>query len=185
MNLVSMDSALRSGFLPEAWILLILLAGAILLYWSFRERYLVPWIAGWSAFGAAKFLTLVSMSHPHDAVWAVLAYTAFVVSFGLFANAVFLYTHQNKLFWIDVGLLLLAAGSGVARAIWFGPTRLLICEILWRLVLAFASLHLVRFAWGRLNIGRWLLAATLFLLHIDQASTAHTFVGFDILVDLL
>src|SRR5215469_16274602 len=166
MNLVvAMDLALQPGFLAEAWILLILLAGAILLYWSFRERYLVPWIAGWTAFGAAKMLTSLSQSHPGSPFLAAFAYCAFVVA---------------------VGLLILALVFEAIRESWFPGKSLRIFDFLsWRVVLLPAVVELVRFAWGRRNLGRWLLAITLLFLHLDLPPNAHSTVAFDIVVDLL
>src|SRR5215510_10496072 len=107
-----MDLALQPGFLAEAWILLILLAGAILLYWTFREKYLVPWIAGWTAFSAARVFTSLSLSHPLSEFWAALAYCVFVVAVGLFSSAVLLYVQQRKLLWLVGGLLILALVFG-------------------------------------------------------------------------
>src|SRR5215831_6422504 len=96
MNLVTMDLALRSAFLAEASILAILLAGAILLYWSFRERYLVPWIAGWSAFSLAKLLYALGAAPAASRLWIPLAFASFVGAVGLFTGAVFLYVQQRK-----------------------------------------------------------------------------------------
>jgi PAS domain S-box-containing protein len=187
MNLmVAMDLALQPGFLAETWILVILLAGAILLYWSFRERYLVPWIAGWTAFGAAKMLTSLSQSHPWSPFLASFAYCAFVVAVGLFSGAVFLYVQQRKLLWMVGGLLFLALVFGAIRENWFPGKALRIFDFLsWRVVLALAVAQLVRFAWGRRNLGRWLLAITLLFLHLDLQPNAHSIVAFDIVVDLL
>src|SRR5260370_2651748 len=93
MNFLTMDLALQSGFLAEAWILLLLLAGAILLSWSFREKYLLPWIAGWTAFAAAKALASLSGAHAVSGVWS---YAAFVVALGLFSTPVLLHFLQPK-----------------------------------------------------------------------------------------
>src|SRR5260370_2470561 len=93
MNFLTMDLALQSGFLAEAWILLILLAGAILLSWSFREKYLIPWIAGWTAFGAAKALASLSGAHGVSGFWS---YAAFVVAVCLVSSAVFLYVRRDN-----------------------------------------------------------------------------------------
>src|SRR5215831_15105800 len=108
MILVTMDLALRSPFLAEGLILLILLAGTVLLYWSFRERYLVPWMGGWVLCGLGKAFGDLAQRPGHSHIWLALTYTAFVAAAGLFAIGVFLYVHQKKLL-LPVGLLLFFA----------------------------------------------------------------------------
>src|SRR5262249_45827547 len=43
---------------------------------------------------------------------------------------------------------------------------------------------LVRVAWGRRTVGRWLLAAMFLLLHLDVAQSQHRLMAYDFLVDL-
>src|SRR3954453_9994812 len=92
----TMNLSLQSAFLAEMSTLLILLAGAILLYSSFREKYLVPWIAGWSVFTVSKVFLALSASQPLALMWAALAYGTYVVSVGLFAASVFFYVSHQK-----------------------------------------------------------------------------------------
>src|SRR5580698_6973105 len=94
-----MDFTLQSAFLAEMSTLLILLAGAILLYGSFREKYLVPWIAGWGFFTLSKVFLALSTSRAPAPTWTALAYGSYVVAVGLFATAVFFYVAQRKLIW--------------------------------------------------------------------------------------
>src|SRR5215831_19159818 len=130
MSLVTMDLALQSGFPAEAWILLILLAGAILLFWSFRERYLIPWIAGWTVFGSAKALASLTLSHGLSGFWP---YAAFVLAVGLFSGAVFVYVHQAKHLWLVGALFLLALVYGGVPEIWVPFRRFWILDFLsWR-----------------------------------------------------
>src|SRR5262245_3152961 len=182
MNLVNMDLALRSAFLAEASILLILLAGAMLLYWSFRERYLVPWIAGWSFYSLAKLAFALSAAPAASRFWAPLAYASFVLAVGLFTGAVFLYVYQRKLLAPAITVLSYALALGVIRGLWL-PHNALVRRAFeyfsWRLVVIVASVQLVRFAWGRLNVGRWVLAVMLLFLHPDPAN-GHALAGIDV-----
>src|SRR5215469_8081184 len=153
-----MDLALQPAFLAEASTLLILLAGAILIYWSFREKYLLPWIAGFSAYGLAKFFSALSRAHQPGAPWHTLAYVAFILAVGLFAGTVFLYVYRKKLLWPAGIILAVALGLGVAHGV--APKVLLLrgaFEITWRVVPVLASVQMVRFTWGRPNYGRWVL----------------------------
>src|SRR5713226_4615278 len=92
-----MDMKLQSAFLAEISTLLILLAGAILLYRSFREKYLLPWLAGWVTFGFSKLFGSLSGLHPLSSLWLTLANITFALTVGLFCTAVFLYLGQKKL----------------------------------------------------------------------------------------
>src|SRR6476661_6842245 len=92
-----MNLTLQSAFLAEMSTLLILLAGAILLYSSFREKYLVPWIAGWSVLTISKVFLALSASGTQRPLWAALAYSTHIIAVGLFAAAVFFYVSHQKL----------------------------------------------------------------------------------------
>jgi two-component system NtrC family sensor kinase len=180
-----MELSLQSTFLAEMSTLLILLAGAVLLYSSFREKYLVPWIAGWSCLTLSKIALSANLGLTPSRLWTSLGYAFFILAVGLFATSVFLYVSQKKLLWSLValsGALLsgLAYTAGPARP-FFLYFSLALCWI----VKVAASAQLVRFAWGRRSIGRWLLAAALLLLHVEISGTSHSIVGYDVLVDLL
>src|SRR5262245_32558005 len=186
MNLVTMDRALQSAFLAEASILLILLAGAVLLYWSFRERYLAPWIAGWTAYSLARLFSALSGVPAASRFWTPLASASFVVAVGLFTGAVFLYVQQKKLLWPAAVILSCALILGVVKGLWLPQNALArraFDYFSWRLVVIFAAVQLLRFAWGRLNIGRFVLAGLLLFLHPDLAQNSHALAGMDVLTD--
>src|ERR1700704_834499 len=113
-----MNLTLQSAFLAEMSTLLILLAGAILLYSSFREKYLVPWIAGWSAFTLSKVFLALSSPRPMLQLWTALAYGTYVISVGLFATAIFFYVSQRKLLWPSVLALSVALPLEIAYSVW-------------------------------------------------------------------
>ncbi|MGZ4895893.1 MAG: GAF domain-containing protein [Candidatus Angelobacter sp.] len=181
-----MNLTLQSAFLAEMSTLLILLAGAILLYSSFREKYLVPWIAGWSVFTVSKVFLALSSSRPPALLWAALAYGTYVIAVGLFATAVFFYVSQRKLLWPSILALSAALPLEIAYSLWrpYPALRYAAFALCW-VVSITASTQLVRFAWGRTSLGRWLLAAMLMLLHLDTVGHVHQLVGTDLVVDLL
>src|SRR5215475_12089384 len=94
-----MELSLQSAFLAEMSTLLILLAGAVLLYSSFREKYLVPWIAGWSCLTLSKIALALNLGLAPSRLWTSLGYAFFVLAVGLFVTAIFLYVSQKKLLW--------------------------------------------------------------------------------------
>src|SRR5689334_15976511 len=181
-----MNLTLQSAFLAEMSTLLILLAGAVLLYSSFRERYLVPWIAGWSVFTLYKAVLALSAAHPTVPLWTIMANGSYVLAVGLFATAVFFYVSQRKLVWPTALTLCLALPLEIAYSLWrpYPALHYLAFALCW-LVSVMAAGQLVRFAWGRVSFGRWMLAGSLLLLHLDAAGSVHQRVGTDLVVDLL
>ncbi|HKW76820.1 MAG TPA: ATP-binding protein [Terriglobales bacterium] len=182
-----MDLALRSAFMAEGSTLLILLAGAVLLYRSFREKYLIPWLAGWTAYSLAKLFLALHQTSSASPAWLVLAYSAYVLAIWLFTAAILAYVYRKDLRW-PAGVLLSASLS-----IWLlhhyraphSTALLIIAFALLRLVLLGAAILLARFAWGRPQAGRWLLAAMVLLIHFDPGTPAHIIIGQDVLLDLL
>ncbi|HZU33225.1 MAG TPA: ATP-binding protein [Candidatus Angelobacter sp.] len=181
-----MDLTLQSAFLAEMSTLLILLAGAILLYSSFREKYLVPWIGGWTVFSLSKIFLAIGGAHTHANLWMALAYATYVIAIGLFVTAVFFYVAQAKLLWPTVPVLAVALALEVAYWGWtpYPVLHTIALSLCW-LARILASVQLVRFAWGRRNVGRWLLAMMLLVIHLDLVSSSRTIIGHDILIDLL
>jgi PAS domain S-box-containing protein len=182
-----MDLALQSAFMAEASTLLILLAGAILLYRSFREKYLVPWIIGWAAYTASKLALSYIFGHGNRPGWIALATVAYALAIWFFAAAVFLYTHEKQWLWPAGATVALGLTLALAQAFWFPQFTVLgsgfyLC---WRLVMTAAAAALVRFAWGRANMGRWLLAVMLLMIHLHFGPNLHRIMGQDILLDLL
>src|SRR5882757_9035265 len=169
-----MNLTLQSAFLAEMSTLLMLLAGAVLLYASFREKYLVPWIVGWSMFTLSKVFLALSSGRAPTPVWTALAYGSYVLAVGLFAAAVFLYVSQRKLLWPSILALCVALPLEMAYSLWqpYPAMHYLALALCWSVSIV-ASVQLVRFAWGRVTVGRWLLAAMLLALHLDSVGSAH------------
>src|SRR5215471_10583904 len=106
-----MYSGLQSVLLAEVSAPLILLGGAVLLYGSFRKKYLLPWIAGWAGYSLSKFFLALS-PYPHPLIWPALANVVFAVAVALFCTAIFYYVDQPRLLFTVSGLVLLAVLLG-------------------------------------------------------------------------
>ena len=172
---------LQSAFLAEASAPLILLGGAILLYRSFREKYLLPWIAGWAVYTLAKLFLAVSLAHDQQ-IWPALANVAFVATVTLFAAAIFYYVYRPRLL-IRVSFLILGAMLlGVCQALWPAHANVLLFffGICCWLIAGVAAWQLFTFARGRGNTGTWILSFTLLLLFQH-----HPALAYGILVDVL
>lgn len=179
-----MNLTLQSAFLAEMSTLLILLAGAILLYSSFREKYLVPWIAGWTCLCFAKVFLTVELGHA-SLLWSSLSLACFFLGLGLLVAAVLIYVSQRKLLLPLALMLAVALTLAFVYTFWlpYPALRLAAQGLCWAAKIL-ASIQLVRFAWGRRTAGRWLLAAMFLLLHLDVAQSKHSLMAYDFLVDL-
>jgi two-component system NtrC family sensor kinase len=179
-----MDLTLQSAFFAEMSTLLILLAGAVFLYSSFREKYLIPWIAGWTCLSLAKVLLAVELGHA-SLLWSSLSIACFVLGLGLLVAGVLVYVSQRNLL-LHLALMLAAALTlALVYTLWLPyPALRLVAQGLCWTAKILASMQLVRFAWGRRTAGRWLLAAMFLLLHLDVAQSKHSLMAYDFLVDL-
>ena len=165
---------------------LIMLAASLLVFRTFRERYLLVWILGWSAY----FISRCSLrdAAAGDSLLSASGRAEFVLAVCLFAATVFLYTHARKL----VRLLWYAGAALTAYAFLSGliqPDNIVAripLEVGYRLVAIAAAVHLVRYRWARWEIGSWLLSISLVLLHLPGASVAdHLPVGLALMSDMV
>ena len=147
----------------------LMLAATIVVFRTFRERFLLVWILGWLAYG-------LSLCFGADSPWFVpsadllaISQAAFVLAVCLFAASILIYTRAEKhilpLFIISGSLMVFA----VARVLNWPDEALLRAplEIAYRVVTIAAAVQLLRYRWGRFAIGPWLLAIGLFFLHLD------------------
>jgi two-component system NtrC family sensor kinase len=175
------------GLMAEETAALIILAVLLLVFRTFRERYVLLWIVGWvvyfiSQWGLHRHATAGVSSYQ------AIFQAAFILSIGIFAASIFIYAHARK-FLLPLGLISLAViGYAVARAlVWPDSLTLRVAlEISYRFIAFAAALQLLRFRWGRGEIGPWLLAASLLSLHLDWGPvTSHLPFGFELLGDML
>src|ERR1051326_4097672 len=179
-----MELTSQSAFLAEMSTLLILLAGAVLLYSSFREKYLIPWIGGWTCLFFAKILLAVEWGHA-SLLWPSLSLACFMLGLGLLVAAVLFFVSQRKLILPLAVMLTTALILALVYSLWLPyPAFRIVAQVLCWGAKALASMQLVRFAWGRRTVGRWLLAAMFLLVHLDVAQSQHHLIAYDFLVDL-
>ncbi len=164
---------------------LVLLAATLLVFRTFRERYLLIWILGWVAH-------LVSVTNPpgtpHSPLELGIAQAEFVLSVSLFALGALVYCHPRKfLSALLVFSLLLVAFAFVRELQWPDSDLLrMALEVGYRLLALAATLQLIRFRWARWEIGSWLLAVSLLLMHLDWPPlTANLPPGFSLVSELL
>ena len=105
---------------PHESAVLIMLAASLLVFRTFRERYLLVWILAWSAYFVSQCSLSGAASGP--SLLAASGRAEFVLAVCLFAATVFLYTHARKLIYVlcyvGAGLTVYAFVSGL-----FQPDR--------------------------------------------------------------
>jgi len=149
---------------------LIILAASLLVFRTFRERYLLIWILGWLAYFVSRW-TLRGSTLDWSRDLIAISQAEFILAVCLFAASVFVYTHARKLLNALLIITLVLMAFAVVRAmLWpqmFMPRVVL--EVAYRLISLAAAVQLIRYRWGRGEIGPWLLAFSLLLLHLEWA----------------
>ena len=150
---------------------LIMLAATLLVFRTFRERYLLIWILGWLAYFVSPW-TL--RSAPRFATPAYLVASSeglFVMAVCLFAAAVFVYSHARRLIAPLVVISMAAIVYAVVRAIYWpdSVTLRVALEIAYRFIALTAAVQLIRFRWARGQLAPWLLGLSLMALHLEWA----------------
>ena len=166
---------------------LVIVAAGLLVFRTFRERYLLIWIVGWVAYFVSGWTLHAFPSPPPDYATAI-AQSQFVLAIAMFAGAVFVYSHARKLLVSLFGFSALVIGFAVVRAlIWPDsfPLRVVL-EVAYRVIAVVAALQLIRFRWARWEIGSWLLSLSLLFVHLDWAPLdAHLPHGVTLITDLI
>jgi two-component system NtrC family sensor kinase len=146
-----------------------MLAASILVFRTFRERFLLIWIFGWLAYGLSLWFGVDSAAFTTSADLQAVSQAAFVLAVSLFVASILIYTRAEKYIFT----LLMITGSvmtfSVARVLYW-PDEIIArvpLEIAYRILAIAAAVQLLRYRWGRLEIGPWLMACGLFFLHLD------------------
>ncbi len=166
---------------------LIVLAVTLVVYRTFRERYLLIWILGWLMHLAANW-TLLVVGGPSSGLAAALSQAEFVLTIGLLSAAILLYTQDRRILWPLLLASLALAGYAAARALrWPGPlVPRVVFEVLSRLIACTAAIQLIRYRWARAEIGPWLLGLSMVLLQPEWSGVNTRFLtGGGRMVDLL
>jgi PAS domain S-box-containing protein len=149
----------------------IMLAATILVFRTFRERFLLVWSLGWLAYGVSQWFSANPAAFATVPELEAISQSAFVLAVCLFATSILLYSHAEKhilpLFIITGSVMTFA----VARLLYWPDETLLRVplEIAYRVLAVGAAIQLIRYRWGRVEIGPWLLGLSLLFLHLDWA----------------
>ncbi|HEY7098364.1 MAG TPA: GAF domain-containing protein [Terriglobales bacterium] len=167
---------------------LLILAASLLVFRTFRERYLLVWILGWLAYFVSHW-TVRGIGLDLPPTWLLaISQAEFLLAACLFATAVLIYSHARDfllpLFLVSVTII----GYAVAIALFRTDSMQfrIPLEVAYRLILLGAGVRLIRFRWARGEIGPWFLALSLLLLHLDWAPlTPFLPPGFELIAEML
>ncbi len=150
---------------------LIILAASLLVFRTFRERYLLVWILGWVAYFLSRWTVRGGSANLATGDLIAISHVEFVLAVCLFAASVLVYTHARKLLNALLVIAVVVAGFAAARAFYW-PNLMMLrvgLEVAYRLIALAAACELIRYRWGRREIGPWLLAGSLLLIHLEWA----------------
>src|SRR5438477_5747321 len=147
---------------------LILLAASLLVFRTFRERYLLIWTVGWLAYLVSRWSVRGLVADSVPGYLTAISQAEFVLAVGLFAAAILLYAHAQELLLPTMAITLAAMGFAVVRA-WYWPDSFslrLILEVSYRMLAVTAAFRLIRYRWARWEIVPWVLSFSMLLLHL-------------------
>lgn len=173
--------------LAEGSSVLVLLAAAVLFFRAFREKYLFTWILAWIAYIAYRYTSTGALG-PSTAGRGVLSNAAFIVAVTLFAASVLYYSNARRQLLATAALAAIALAIMGVRAAWFPNSRPLAVSLhaVYMLITVSAAIRLVLFSRGRRELGPWLTAVMLVLVHLDEAPhLPHDLTGLDLVIELL
>ena len=167
---------------------LVLLGGGVLVFRSFRQRYLLWWIFGWASYVIYRSSSdLLDVTRSPAAALAI-SQSAFIVAVTLFAGAVFQYVRRFQLMIPVVILAGITLELTILQySLWPGSHGLMLAiQILYRVITFTAAVQLMKYSLGRREVGSWLMALMLCLIHMDTAIThGHPMETADTVVDTI
>jgi PAS domain S-box-containing protein len=166
---------------------LIMLAATLLVFRTFRERYLLTWILGWLAYLVSHW-TIRGPGGESSGYLLAISQAEFVLAVCLFAGAIFVYTHARKLILPLLVISLVLTSYAVVRVLYLPESMTLrvALEVAYRVVAFSAAAQLIRYRWARGQTAPWLLALGMLTLHLKWAPLLVVVPpGFNLFADLL
>jgi hypothetical protein len=167
---------------------LVILAAGLLVFRTFRERYLLVWILGWLAYFVSNWTIHHPGVDPTSRYAVAVSQSQFVLALCLFSAAVFVYSHARKVLVPLLTFSVAVVAYAAVRALWWPDAFALrvVLEVSYRVITFGAALQLIRFRWARWEIGPWMLSISLLAVHLDWTPlNTHLPPGFSLAVDLL
>src|SRR5258708_4820941 len=151
------------------------------------QRFLLVWIVGWLAYLGSHH-ALVTVSGQANPYATPVGRAEFILAVALFAAGSFIYAGARQflapLLVVSVALM----GFALVQGIWWpgSVTLRFALEFSYRAVSLLAALQVLRFRRARKEIGPWILASGLLLLHLEWSPlSSHLPADSGILFDML
>jgi two-component system NtrC family sensor kinase len=163
-------------FLSQATTILVLLAGGVLVYRSFRERYLLLWIQGWVAYLVYKFAAMNGLyALPGQTIWPALSEVGYVLALTSFAASVLYFIDNRRLLLPLAAATAVALQAALARTMWLPGSEAMdvLCFGLQMAISGTAAMQLAVFAFGRRARGPMLFALSLLLMPLQPLLPAY------------
>ena len=173
---------------PAAFAAVIMLAASLLVFRTFRERYLLVWILGWVIYLATRMVGSGGIAGLPVHYAQAVGETGFVLAVCVFSASVLLSVNARRalLAVLFIGSLAVSAAA-VQAVLWPGQMVLRASlEVLYRVITFGSAFYLLASIRGKWRIGQVTLALSLMALHLDWGPLAeHPVPGADLLIDLL
>jgi len=162
--------ALASPWLTQRETAALLLAAVSFLFFrAFRQRYLLTWGMGWITYAAYLWMTRVGESHQASPARQAVTGAEFVVAITLFSAAAVLSTHWRRLLTAVLMLSGVVVACAVLRPLYLPDAvgMRVGVEIGCRLIAASGAIGLLRYRFGRIGLGPFLIGFGLITLNLN------------------
>jgi PAS domain S-box-containing protein len=168
--------------------ILILLAAGFLVFRTFRERYLLAWILGWSCYLVYRLANTSPQLLPASLWMGALSQAAYIAAVTLFVAALLFYTNSRRFLTPLAIAALVTLAISTLRAVWWRDSLALLwlMRVLYTGIALAGALRLATYSRGRRQVGTWLIVVMLVLLHYDDdPNSVHVLAGIDTMIELL
>jgi two-component system NtrC family sensor kinase len=177
-------------FVTRETAMLLILAASLLVFRTLRERCLMLWIVGWLAYLGSQHSLLASAGQLNPYAIPV-GQAEFILAVALFVAGAFIYTNSRDFLPPLLGISFALMVFAFLQAAWWPASETLrfAFELSYRILTFGAAVQILRFRRARREIGPWVLATGLLLLHlkwwpIDSRLPAEAGLFFDMLLGL-
>ena len=150
--------------------LLLILAASLLVFRTLRERCLMIWIIGWIAYFVSHHALISQQAYA-----VPVAHGEFILAVSLFVAGTLVYSNARFLLSPLLGVSLVLIAFAALRSLYWPNSVPLefALDLSYRLLTLGAAVLVLRFRRARREIGPWILAAGLLLLHADGLTAVH------------